>query len=415
MAVSPSDSGQESRWRTVALVVLAIALGAGIIYWLTHRPPPDAAAGGGNGGPGGRRPPTTVGVAKVAAADVPLTLDALGTVTPPVTAILRTRITGTLDKVLFTEGQRVAAGQLLAEVDPRPYALALEQARGTLARDEAQLAQARIDLKRYQTLVSQDSIAGQQADTQKALVGQLVGTVAADRAAVDAARLNLAYTRTVAPVAGRVGLRQVDVGNYVTPADTNGIVVLTQVQPIDVQFSLPEANLNAVQGGTRRGVVPVAAMDRGGGAVLAQGRFSTFDNRVDTTTGTVRAKARFANGDGALFPNQFVNVRVTYDVLRQVPVVPVAAVRNGPSGSFVYVVKPDRTAEKRAVRTSATSDGMVAITEGARVGETVVTEGADRLTDGGKVVLPGDKHPGMGGPGGNGGGSGRRHRSAAAA
>lgn len=395
--------------RGILFVLLAVLAGAGFLYWLTHRAPADPAAAG---GPGGRRPPTTVGIAKVVAADVPLTIDALGTVTPMVTATVSTRIAGVLDKVLFTEGQLVRAGQLLAEVDPRPYRLALAQAQGTLAKDQAQLNQARVDLKRYQTLVQQDSIASQQADTQKALVGQLAGTIATDQAAVGTAQLNLAYTRTVAPVSGRVGLRQVDVGNYVTPSDVNGIVVLTQVQPIDVLFTVPEAQLPMVLAGSRLGTVPVAALDRGGGAVLSRGKFATFDNRVDTTTGTVKAKARFANGDNALFPNQFVNVQLTYDVLKQATVVPVTAIRNGPKGGFVYIVKPDRTAEVRPVKTGATVDGKVAVLEGVKLGETVVTEGADRLTDGGKVVLPGDK-PRDGGAAG--GAKGRRRGGAPAA
>ncbi len=408
----PAGGSQRSR-RGIILVVLAIIGGAAFIWWLTHRVPADTGAAG-------RRPPTTVGVAKIVAADVPLTLDALGTVTPPVTATVRTLISGTLDKVLFREGQMVKAGQLLAEVDPRPYRIALEQAQANLARDTAQLAQARIDLKRYQILVQQDSIATQQADTQKALVGQLTGTVAADRAAVDAARLNLAYTRTTAPVSGRVGLRQVDVGNYVTPGDSNGLVVLTQVAPIDVVFTVPEAQLPEVVKGARAGGVPVTALDRGGGAVLATGRFSTFDNRVDTTTGTVKAKARFANGDGALFPNQFVNVNVTYGVMHQVPVAPVTAIRNGTKGNFVWIVQADRTARMRPITTGPASAGQVAITSGVALGETVVTEGADRLNDGAKVVLPGERPPGAragaggGAAGAGGGATAHRHHGAAA-
>ena len=400
---------------SIIAVLLAIAGGVAFIWWLTHRAPAEDAAGGGRGGPGGRRPPTTVGIFKVVTADVPLTVDALGTVTPAVTATVRTRIAGTLDKVLFTEGQEVRAGQLLAQVDPRPYRLALSQAQGNLARDQAQAKSAHVDLQRYKTLLQQDSIARQQVDTQAALVGQLSGTIATDRAAVGTAELNLAYTRVTAPVSGRVGLRQVDVGNYVTPGDTNGVVILTQVRPIDVVFTLPEAQLARVAAGARKGGLPVAALDRGGQTVLAQGRFATFDNRVDTTTGTVKAKARFANADSALFPNQFVNVRLTYDTLQGAIVVPTTAIRNGPQGSFVYVVAANRTADLRPVKVGPATGDRVAVLSGLKVGETVVTEGADRLTDGGKVVLPGDKPRGEGARGGRGNreGGGRRSRRAA--
>ena len=403
--LAPVAHPRRRRIVSVVAVLLAILGGAAFIWWLTHRAPAEDAAGGG-GGRGGRRPPTTVGIFKATTADIPLTVDALGTVTPPVTATVRTRIAGTLDKVLFTEGQEVRAGQLLAEVDPRPYRLALEQAQGNLARDEAQARVASTDLQRYRTLLQQDSIARQQVDTQAALVGQLGGTLAADRAAVGTARLNLQYTRITAPVSGRVGLRQVDVGNYVTPGDANGIVVLTQVRPIDVVFTLPEAQVAQVAAGARRGRLPVQALDRGGQTVLAQGRFSTFDNQADTTTGTVKAKARFTNDAGMLFPNQFVNVRVTYDLLQGTTVVPTTAIRNGPTGSFVYVVKPDRTAELRNVKVGPAAGDRVSVT-GVKSGETVVTEGADRLTDGGKVVLPGDEPVAGGGE--------RRRRSRPAA
>ena len=421
----PLAKPRAGRTRSVVWVLVAILAGAAFLYWLTHRAPSGAAAAG---TAGQRRPPTTVGIAKVAVADVPLTLDALGTVTPPVTATVRARIAGTLDQVTFSEGQEVAAGQLLAEVDPRPYKLALAQAQGQLQRDVAQQQQAQADLQRYQTLLQQDSIARQQVDTQRALVGQLGGTLATDRAAVGTAQLNLKYTRVVAPVAGRVGLRQVDVGNYVTPGDTNGIVVLTQVHPIDVVFTLPEAQTPQVLDEARRGQgLPVTALGRNGNTVLAQGHFATFDNRVDTQTGTLRAKARFANTDNALFPNQFVNVRLTYGVLAQAKVVPTTAVRNGPKGSFVYIVHPDRTAEMRTVTTGASDGDKVAVLTGLQPGETVVTEGADKLNDGDKVMLPGDRRGGPGGAGGagayggaggyhGGGGSGRhRHRPEAAA
>jgi multidrug efflux system membrane fusion protein len=351
-----------------------------------------------------------VGVAKAATADVPVTVSVIGTVQPIVAATVRPQLSGVLFSLHFTEGQMVRKGQLLAQIDPRPYRLALSQAEGTLARDEAQLRAAKVDLARYQTLLKQDSIARQQVDTQAALVGQLNGTVIADRANVGTAKLNLTYTSITAPVSGRAGLRQADIGNFLTPSDANGIVVITETDPIDVSFALPQDRLASVQGklGKANGEgLAVTARDQAGTAVLAQGHFLTFDNQIDATTGTVKAKARFENSKSKLFPNQFVNVALLVDTLKQAVVVPIGAVRHGAQGDFVFILQPDKTVKLQVVKTGPADDEKIGILSGVKAGSTVVTEGADSLDDGSKVSLPGDRPT----RGGGAGGTGRRHRS----
>lgn len=421
------------RWLSAVVVVLAIGFGVLVAWYLatnakapgggppgaTGAPGSGAASGGravrgGRGGSGGGA--AAVGTAKAASTDVPITIDALGTVVSPVTATIRTQIAGRLFSVDFREGQMVRKGQLLAQVDPRPYQQLVDQAKGVLARDAALLAAAKVDLGRYETLLKQDSIARQTVDTQAALVRQYAGTVATDTGAVGAAQLNLDYTRVRAPVAGRVGLRGVDVGNYVSPGDATGIVVITQIAPIDVLFTLPQDRVPAVQARLRAGAgLPVTAFDRDGGAAVAQGIFSTLDNLIDPTTGTVKAKARFANTDGALFPNQFVNARLLLDTVRGAVTVPATAVRNGPQGNFVFVVGAGSKAKLTLVTLGPASGDAISITSGLAAGAVVVTEGADRLKDGGMVTLPGARGrggPGAGGPEGRGGaGSGDRRHS----
>jgi multidrug efflux system membrane fusion protein len=386
-----------------AVVLIAIAAG----WLLTHLggPAGGAAGPGGPGGPGGAgggrgggrggfggRAAITVGTAPVTIGAIPIQLDALGTVTPPVTAIITPRISGELMAVYFTEGQNVKKGQKLALIDPRPYKVALEQAQGTLARDQAALADARLDLQRYTTLLAQNSIAKQQVDTQAALVKQDEGVVKTDQAGVDNAKLNLAYTSITAPVAGRVGLRQVDVGNYISAGLASGLVVITQVDPIDVVFTVPEDNVPQIVGRQRSGAsLPVTVFNRGGVEALAQGQLSTLDNQIDTGTGTVKAKARFTNGSGALFPNQFVNARMLVDVLCNAVVVPTTAVRHGSQGDYVFVLQPDRTAKMVSITTGAGTGETVSVTKGLMGNETVITEGGDRLRDGSQVNLPGDK------------------------
>lgn len=376
--------------RRNALITIGVLLLIGLAAWLLTRG--GTSAQGPGGGRGRGRVAATVGVAKVTATDIPETLSAIGTVQPVVVATVRPQLSGNLFTINFTEGQMVAKGQLLAQIDPRPYRLALAQAEANLARDESQLNLARVDLQRYRTLLSQDSIARQQVDTQAATVKQNEGTVGADRAAVGTAKLNLQYTSITAPVAGRVGLRQADIGNYVTPGDANGIAVITQTTPIDVSFSIPQANLPHVLA-RRQGnaTLPVTAMDQGNTTMLAKGTFLTFDNQIDVATGTVKAKARFPNPDGKLFPNQFVNVTLLVDTLKGVPTIPVTAVRHGTQGDFVFVLQPDQTVKLQTVKTGPADGTNVAILSGVAVGQSVITEGADNLDDGSKVTLPGQR------------------------
>ncbi|MFT4265754.1 MAG: efflux RND transporter periplasmic adaptor subunit, partial [Xenophilus sp.] len=370
--------------------VLVLGALAGASYHLVKRP---AAEGrdGFAGGPGGGLGPVTVGHATAAQAGIPIAIDALGTVTPLATVTLKAQVGGVLTEVLFTEGQMVKKGQLLARIDPRPYEQALEQARGARLRDEAQLEAARVMLARYRTLLGQDSIARQDVDTQAALVKQLEGTVTADRASEGAAKVNLDFTRITAPVAGRIGLRTVDPGNTVTAGSTTGIAVITQIHPIDVQFAVPQDRIPDIQAQAAAGArLPVVALDRTRSGVLDSGVFSTLDNVVDTTTGTVKAKARFDNAAGLLFPSQFVNVRLTLRTVNAL-VVPVTAVRNGPDGPYVYVIALDHTVAMRPVKRGESTVDVVEITEGLKAGERVVTEGGDRLSEGSAVQLQGER------------------------
>ncbi|WP_369648411.1 MULTISPECIES: efflux RND transporter periplasmic adaptor subunit [unclassified Variovorax] len=367
----------------IALVLLLV-LGGGAWYLINRKGSPA-------GGPGFGGATVTVGHAAAREIELPVTIDALGTVTPLATITLKAQVGGVLTEVLFTEGQTVAKNQLLARIDPRPYEQALMQARGTRQRDEAQLDAARVTLARYRTLLGQDSIARQDVDTQAALVRQLEGTVTTDLAAEAAAKLNLDYTRITAPVAGRIGLRAVDAGNTVTANATTGIAVITQMNPIDVQFSMPQDRVPDIQAQLAKGEpLPVTAFDRTRAATLDTGTFSTLDNVVDTTTGTVKAKARFGNAQTTLFPSQFVNVQMLLRKVRAV-VVPVTAVRTGPNGDYVYVINEDRTVSMRAVKRGEANVEVVAITSGLKAGENVVTEGGDRIKDGAVVQLQGDR------------------------
>src|SRR5580765_3519574 len=344
-----------------------------------------AAAGGGSSGRG--RPSATVGTAKAEKTNVPLTITAIGTVQPTVTATVRSQVSGVLKAIYFKEGQLVSKGQALAQVDAGPATQSVAQAQGTLARDMAQLAVARMDLKRYQTLLAQDSIAKQQVDTQAALVKQLEGTVQADKAAAGTAQINLGYTTLRAPVSGRVGLRQADIGNYVTPGDANGVAIITTESPMDVEFSLPQSQIAQVRESSRSSTLPAIAFDQTGKKQLAQGSFLTLNNVIDSTTGTLKAKARFDNQDGVLFPSEFVNIQLQVGTANQAIVVPVSSVRYGPNGSFVFTLQPDQTAKLVNVTTGATVGDKVVITKGLDGGETVITEGADRIDDGSKVTL----------------------------
>jgi len=414
------------RWLGTTVALLALAALAALTWYLTHRPP-EAPGGGaalaasgpgrgvaGAGGPGAGRggrggAPSTVGVAAATRADLPVVLDALGTVTPVVTVIVRPQVSGQITQVLFSEGQIVKKGQLLVTIDPRPFEIALQQAIGARMRDEAQLANARVQLQRYQTLLNQDSIARQDVDTQAATVKQLEATIVIDRANENTARLNLGYSRIVAPVAGRVGLRPIDVGNTISAGDASGVAVITQLAPIDVAFSVPQDRVPELQASVAAGEkLAVAAFDRTRTKKLDDGVFATLDNQVDVQTGTVKAKARFANAGNTLFPNQFVNVRLLLRSIEGAIVVPVTALRTGPNGDFVYVVDDDRTVAVRAVERGVATNDVVAVTKGLALGERVVTEGGDRLREGARVQLASER------PASAAAGGGRRAASAAA-
>lgn len=375
--------------RRILIIVLVLAALATAV-WFAMTLVSDNKGGSAAGRRGGR-PSTTVGVATATLADIPITLDALGTVTPAATVTVTPQVAGVITQVLFREGQMVRKGQVLAVIDPRPLEMALMQAQGSLTRDEAQLTNARLLLERQRTLLAQDSIARQDVDTQAALVRQLEGTVVTDRAAVGTARINLDHARVTAPVAGRLGLRVVDVGNYVATGATGGLVVITQVTPIDVEFTVPQDAVPNIQAQAAKGVLPVVAFDRTKTMTLDQGAFSTLDNQVDTTTGTIRGKARFTNSGGNLFPNQFVNVRIALQIVHGAVVVPVTAVRTGADGDFVWKLNADKTVSLAKIKRGPGTATTVSISQGLQAGDRVITEGGDRLTDGAKVQLPGDK------------------------
>jgi len=384
------------RIRLVVLIVLAVA---GVIavggYFLARSTTPAQTGGGrfGRGGPSGPGGPAMpVGAAKVAAGDINITLNALGTVTPLRNVTVSAQISGQLLEVKFKEGQKVQQGDVLAEIDPRPYQAALMQAEGALARDQALLANSKIDLERYQTLFKQDSIAKQQLDSQDSLVHQYEGTVKSDQAQIQTAKVNLTYTKINAPVGGRVGLRMIDPGNNVQ--NGGGIIVITQLSPIDVLFTLAEDSLPPVLKKMHSGTpLAVDVYDRSGQTKLQTGVLASLDNQIDTATGTVKAKAEFANADESLFPNQFVNVRVLLDVVHDATVIPTSALQRGANGLFVYVIATDRSVSVRAIKTGPTEGERVAVTSGLQIGETIVTDGADKLREGSKVELPGDAPP----------------------
>ncbi len=399
-------------WRRLAashrrvVVVAAILIAFMVLAWLltprgAQSPPAGRFAGGG---------PMPVVVARAGTGDMPITLIGLGTVTPLATVIVQSQISGQIVRIFFKEGQTVKAGDPLIQIDPRPYQVALEQAQGALARDKALLANARVDLERYQTLFAQDSIAEQQLATQKSLVAQYGGAVLTDQGQIDAAKLNLSYCHLVSPIAGRVGLQQINVGNYVTPSEPNGLVVVTQLQPITVVFTLPEDNVPALLQRMHAGAsLPVTAWDRSNTHPLASGTLQSIDSQIDTTTGTIRLKAVFPNEDQTLYPQQFVNVVLLLDTLRGATLVPQAGVQRGAPGTYVYRVNPDQTVSVRKVTLGPGDAAHVAITEGLDPGDAVVVDGADKLKDGARVLVrqaaapPGNAKESPAGPRGPGG------------
>ena len=384
-----SQRPRRSRLRPFLWLLLIVAIISGAV-WYFPRPETQPKNSG--------RPPSDasipVGVAAVEKGDMPVTLSQLGTVTPLAMVTVKTQISGYLMQVAFQEGQMVNKGDFLAQIDPRPYQVALEQAQAQLAKDQALLKNAQLDLQRYNTLVAQNSIAKQIRDTQASLVGQYEATLKADQAQIDAQKLNLTYCRIVSPVTGRVGLRQVDPGNYVQTSDATGIVVVTQLQPISVIFTLPEDNLPEVMKRVRAGaVLAVTAYDRTGSTELAQGKLDTVDNQIDTTTGTVKLRAIFDNNEESLFPNQFVNVKLLVNILYDTDIVPNSAIQRGAPGTFIYVVKSDRTVAVQKVKLGPTDGQRIAILSGLQPGESIVVDGTHRLRDGAKVTAASADHP----------------------
>ena len=343
-------------------------------------------------GPGGRDAMMApVAVATAQKADVQVTRPALGTVTPLANITVRTQINGQLQELTFQEGQIVQKGDALALVDPRPYQMTLQQAEGSLQHDQALLKNAQLDLDRYRKLVGHAAVSTQQVDTQEALVQQYQGTVLTDQAQIDSAKLNIAYCHITAPVTGRVGLRQVDVGNYVQISDTNGIVTITQLNPISVIFTLPEDDVPVVMKRLAEGaVLPVTAYDRTQSTKIAEGKLIAVDNAINTSTGTVKLRAEFENEHFTLFPNQFVNVTLLVDTLHDAVTISPSAIQRGAPGTFVYLLKKDNTVAVTPIKLGSAQADLVAVTEGLAVGDVVVTGGADKLRDGMTVKLSSD-------------------------
>lgn len=399
-----ADKRSKSRWWLWVLVIAGIVIG--VWYFRGGRTPSEAAnpsapaaAGRGRGSPGMGNFSVPVVVAAAQHGDLPVYFNGLGTVTAFNTVTVHSRVDGQLINVAFREGQYVREGDVLVQVDPRPFQVQLEQAQGQLAKDEAQRKDAQVNLERYQLLFNEGVIPKQQLDTQAALVGQFDGAIKSDQSQVDNAKLQLTYSRITAPISGRVGLRLVDPGNIVHANDTNGIVVITQLQPIAVLFSLPQDQLPQVSSKLRAGVqLNVEAYDRNDTQKIATGKLLTIDNEIDTTTGTYKLKSVFNNSDNSLFPNQFVNIHLLVDTMHNLTIVPASAIQRGPQGTYVYAVGSDNTVKIHPVTIALTTATNVGLSGGINTGDIVVVDGQDKLQDGSKVT------PTMGGAGnGNGG------------
>jgi multidrug efflux system membrane fusion protein len=394
---------------TIVLVLLVVA---GVVWWSRQDSAPQQAGGGAGGGRNAA--PMSIVPEVVGKGDIGITLNALGTVTSLATVTVRSQISGQLVQIVFKEGDEVKKGDLLAEIDSRPFEATLAQARGQLARDEAMLKGAQVDLARYQALATQNAVPRQTLDTTVALVAQDQGTVEADRATVKSAEVNLQYCRILSPLDGRVGLRQVDQGNYVTAGDTNGLVVITQLQPISVLFTVPEDNLQAISKRIQDGaVLPAAAYDRSGSTKIADGTLQTFDSQIDPTTGTIKLRAQFPNDTKTLYPNQFVNIRLLLDTHKDVTTMSTAGIQRGVPGTFVYLVNADNTVSVRKVTLGVTDGDRVEVTAGLNPGDRIVIDGADKLRDGAKINVRAEQ-PAAGGaapPPGSGKGGGKKRNS----
>jgi multidrug efflux system membrane fusion protein len=422
-------AGKVAPWFIAAL----LSLGAGAGWWVYAQKrelpasgsaeAPAAAAsrpGGRNGGPGGPRfggagRIQPVAIASVRRQDIHVTIQAIGSITAANTAVVRSKIEGELKAIHFKEGQLVKAGALLAELDNRAAQIALSQAEGQLARDQAQLQNARLDLVRFKDLLSKDGIAKQQVDTQEAQVRQLQGTVQADQAQVDNAKLQLSYTRIVAPISGRIGLKQADLGNVVRPTDAGGLISIAQTQPVNVVFAVPDLHLTRINQELKAGkLLKVEAWDRDQKTRLAVGQVASTDNAIDAATGTIKLKAAFANADGGLFPNQFVNVRLQLSTIADSLAVPAAALLRNADGNYVYLVNEDKTVSVHPVQAGASDGDWVGIQSDLQPGDRVVVDGVDRLRNGATVEVIQPQNVALGAPGASGGEGGQRRRRAKA-
>ena len=394
LQTEPPHKSRVVRW----LVALALAVAAIFAFEQFQK-----YESGDNANRGGGAPPQTIRDAAIVSGDMPLYINALGAVTPLATVTVRTQIAGQLQHVGFKEGEIVKQGDFLAQIDDRPYRATLAQAEAQLAKDTALYNQAQSDLQRYQTLAKQDSIAEQQVADQEFLVKQNRAAMASDQAQIDAANLNITYCHIVSPVTGRVGLRQVDQGNYVQPTDANGLVVVTEIEPISVVFAVPEDNLPQIFARLRTGAtLPVVVFDRANVTQLSTGTLDAVDSQIDTTTGTIKIRALFDNKDDILFPQQFVNTRLLVDTMKDAVIAPNAAVQQGSKGPFVYVVNDDSTVSVRQTKTGPVDGERTAILSGLKVGENVVIDGVDRLKEGAKVTVRNNPTPQAGADSGGG-------------
>jgi len=381
MADSPSPQLNAPKHRRWFWVVVVLLIAGGIVLYRVHSSSEAASKSKDSSNQS-----VSVGVTTVQQRDVPFYLTGLGSVTAYNTVTVHTRVDGQIMQVFFKEGQLVHAGDVLIEIDPRPYQVALDQAQGQLAKDIASQNDARVDLNRYQTLWQEGVIARQQLDTQQATVGQYDGAIQSDKAQIDSAKLNLVYCRIASPINGRVGLRLVDPGNIVHAADTNGMLVITQIQPIAVVFTLPEDNLPQVVGQMKSGQLAVQAYSRDDNTKLADGKLLTIDNQIDQTTGTVKLKSEFDNHDSSLWPNQFVNLRLFLSVRKSAIVIPSAVIQSGAQGPFAYVIDSDSKAQVRPIQVDFSEGNISVIRQGLTAGEQVVVDGADKLQSGSAVT-----------------------------